>query len=99
MNTKLKDELKRELAEQIGQAQEVRKIVVFGSFLDSNAPGDMDVAIFQDSTESYLPLALKYRRMARRVSERIPLDIIPLRAGAAGTFMDEIDKGEVIYER
>ncbi len=80
MNTKRKDELKRELAEQIGQAQEVRKI-------------------FQDSTESYLPLALKYRRMARRVSERIPLDIIPLRAGAAGPFMDEIDKGEVIYER
>ena len=99
MNTRLKNELKREVVRRLAQAQEIRKIVVFGSFLHSESPGDMDVAVFQDSGETYLPLALKYRRMAKPVSDRIPLDIIPLRPGAAGPLMDEINKGEVIYER
>jgi len=99
MTAELKDELKREVANRLGQAREVRKIVVFGSFLASETPDDMDIAIFQDSTEPYLPLALKYRRMARTIAERIPLDIIPLRPGATGSFVDEINKGEVIYER
>ena len=99
MDMEFKNELKREIARRIGQAREVRRIVVFGSFLGSETPGDMDIAVFQDSTEAYLPLALKYRRMAKTVAARIPLDIIPLRPGATGAFMDEINKGEVIYER
>jgi len=28
---------------------------IFGSFLDSENPDDIDVAIFQDSGEAYLP--------------------------------------------
>ena len=99
MEAKLKNELKRDLARRLAQAQEIRKVVVFGSFLHSDSPEDMDVAVFQDSGETYLPLALKYRRMARPISDHIPLDIIPLRPGAAGPLMDEINKGEVIYER
>jgi uncharacterized protein len=99
MDTELKNELKREIAQRIGQASEVSRIVVFGSFLRSESPGDMDIAVFQDSAEAYLPLALKYRRMAKPVSNRISLDIIPLRPGATGPFLDEINKGEVIYER
>ena len=99
MDGALKNELKRAVARELGQAPEVRKIVVFGSFLESDVPNDMDLAVFQDSAENYLPLALKYRRMTRGVSTRIPMDIIPLRPGASGTFLDEIEKGEVIYER
>ena len=99
MNVHQKNELKSELARTFGQAPEVRKVVVFGSFLSSDTPNDMDIAIFQDSEEAYLPLAINYRRMARPISEHIPLDIVPLRPNAAGVFMDEIAKGEVIYER
>jgi len=99
MTAELKNELKCEIASRLAEAQEVRKIVVFGSFLASDTPDDMDIAVFQDSAEAYLPLALKYRRMAKPVAERIPLDIIPLRPGATGSFVDEINKGEVIYER
>ena len=80
-------------------APEVRKIVVFGSFLDSESPNDMDVAVFQESGEAYLPLALKYRRMAKPISDRIPLDIFPVKPGASGFFLGEINKGKVIYER
>ncbi len=59
----------------------------------------MDLAIFQDSQEGYLPLAMKYRRMARSVSRQIPLDIVPIRIGARGPMLDEIACGEVIFER
>lgn len=99
MTTENKASLKREVAECLRNAAEVRKIVIFGSFLVSASPNDMDVAVFQDSTEPYLPLALKYRRMTKAVAERIALDILPVRRGASGAFLDEINRGEVIYER
>lgn len=99
MTAETKDELKKALVMGISSASEVRKIVVFGSFLDSDNPEDMDVAVFQDSSESYLPLATKYRRMTKAIARRIPLDIIPLRFDADGLFLKEIAKGEVVYER
>jgi len=74
--------------------------VVFGSFLHSDDPHDLDVAVFQDSEQAYLPLALKYRKKTREIAHRIPLDIVPLRAGAKdGLFLDAIERGKVIYER
>jgi predicted nucleotidyltransferase len=79
---------------------EVRRIVVFGSFLTSPTPNDIDVAVFQDSNEQYLSLAMKYRKKMRPVSEKIALDIFPLRPDASESFfMDEIAEGRVIYER
>jgi len=99
MTPEAKAELKRILVESLRPAAEIRRIVVFGSFLTSESPNDMDVAIVQDSGDPYLPLALKYRRMARRVAERLPLDVIPLRSDAAGEFMAIINAGETVYER
>lgn len=99
MTSDRKAELKRILVQCLRPAAEIRKIVVFGSFLTSASPNDMDVAVFQDSTDGYLPLALRYRRMVRPVSERLPVDIIPLRRDADGEFMASIDAGETVYER
>lgn len=99
MDNSEKDAIKRQLAECLAAQREVRKIVVFGSFLRDAEPHDIDVAVFQDSNEGYLPLALRYRRAARVVARTIPLDILPLRAGVQGVFLDEIAAGEVIYER
>jgi len=100
LTTKNKNSLKRELARCLAPDNEIRRIVVFGSFLSSSEPNDMDVAIFQDSEESYLPLAMKYRRQTRPVAHRIPLDIIPIKNDAAQTpFLNEIEAGETIYER
>jgi len=78
---KQKETLKRDLVSCLAEDREIRRIVIFGSFLTSTSPADMDVAVFQDSNESYVALAMKYRRQARPVSMRIPLDIIPLRNG------------------
>jgi predicted nucleotidyltransferase len=100
LTQKQKDSLKRQLISCLEGEQEVRKIVVFGSFLNSSDPNDLDVAVFQDSSEKYLPLAMKYRKKTRTIARVIPLDIIPLRADARSeVFMDEIERGEVIYER
>lgn len=96
-----KESIKRELAACLGCENEVRKVVIFGSFLNRSEPHNLDVAVFQDSQEGYLPLALKYRKLTRSISNRIPLDIIPLKNDASATsfFLAEIEKGEVVYER
>jgi len=95
-----KEQIKRELAARLSREKEVRKVVVFGSFLTSATPNDLDIAVFQDSDETYLPLALKYRQLLRPIADQIPIDVIPVRAsGASGPFLAEIEKGEVVYER
>lgn len=96
-----KHELARQLVDCLKEEKEIRKIVIFGSFMEADEPHDLDVAIFQDSTESYLPLALKYRKKVRPISRIIPLDLIPVTANASADdwFLSEILEGEVIYER
>jgi hypothetical protein len=60
----------------------------------------MDVAIFQDSHESYLKLALKYRKKTRSISNQIPVDIFPIKSNVTNHFfLKQILAGEVIYER
>lgn len=99
-NDTQKEAIKREVADCLKREKEVRKIVLFGSFLTRSDPHDVDVAVFQDSHEDYLPLALKYRRLIRPAAARIPVDVIPVRADATeGIFLTEIEKGQVIYER
>jgi predicted nucleotidyltransferase len=98
--TKQKEQIMRDLATCLALEKEVCKVVVFGSFLTSMTPNDLDVAIFQDSDEPYLPLAMKYRRLLRRIADQIPIDVIPIRqTKAGGQFLAEIQKGEVVYER
>ena len=95
-----KQKIKRELAQRLGPEHEVRMVVVFGSFLTSDDPHDLDVAVFQDSDETYLPLAMKYRRLTREIARRIPMDIVPLKAETReGWFWREVMTGEVVYER
>jgi predicted nucleotidyltransferase len=92
--------LKREVAARLGAEPEVRRVVVFGSFVTSATPHDLDIAVFQESDESYLPLALKYRRLLRNVAAKIPVDVLPLRLqGTAGEFLKEVEQGEVVYVR
>ena len=95
-----KDTLKRELVECLQTEEEVCKIVIFGSFLHSDDPHDLDVAVFQDTTEPYLPLAMKYRKKTRAIASRIALDILPVKFRAQDDpFLAEIAKGEIVYER
>ena len=95
-----KESLKKELVGCLEAEEEIKRIVVFGSFINSVNPHDIDVAIFQDSNEKYLPLTIKYRKKNRTVSRKIPLDIFPFKFGKpVGFFLSDIEQGEVIYER
>ncbi len=95
-----KQRIQVDLVKCLRGEREVRKVVGFGSFLKRDDPDDLDVAVFQDSDEPYLPLAIKYRRLTRSIARRIPLGVIPVRFGVAGgQFLQEIQKGHVDYER
>jgi predicted nucleotidyltransferase len=95
-----KETLKKEIIDGLAEFPEIRKVVIFGSFLNSDDPRDLDIAIFQDSDEGYYSLAMKYRKNLRSVANRIPIDVLPLRSSPGeGPFLREIEKGEVLYER
>ncbi len=95
-----KKDIKRHVLECLACEAEISKIIIFGSFNHSDNPRDIDIAIFQDSDQSYLTLSLKYRKLMRGLAKIIPLDVIPLRAGhSTHWFLKEIDSGELIYER
>ena len=94
-----KDGIKHELRSLLSTESEITKVVVFGSFLNSNTPQDIDVAVFQDSDQKYLPLSMKYRRLTRKIAKILPIDIIPLKSKEDNSFMTEIESGEIIYEK
>ncbi len=96
----MKNLLKKELIKSLSSEKEIKKIILFGSYLHSESPNDIDVAIIQDSNEGYLQLAMKYRKLTRAIAKKIPLDIIPIRVDTPHNFfLSEIEAGETIYER
>jgi len=95
-----KNELKQQIVNSLLSSNEIQKIIVFGSFLNSKNPNDIDIAVFQNSSEDYLTLALRYRKLIRVISKKIPVDVIPIKSDlGSNSFIDEIEKGEVIYAR
>ncbi len=100
LTDKEKASIKQELGTALSREAEVRRVVVFGSFVRSNDPQDLDLAVFQDSDDEYLTLAMRYRRDLRPIARRIPIDVFPLKAGVStDPFLKEIEQGEVVYER
>ncbi len=97
---KQKEALKKELVDSLCTDRFVKKIVVFGSFVQFSDPHDMDVAVFQESNETYLKLAMEYRKKTRSVADKIPIDIFPIKSGVENhSFLSEIAAGEIIYEK
>jgi len=95
-----RDKLRRSLIDSLSPEPEVRRIVVFGSFLSATEPADVDVAVFQDSNDGYLQLAMKYRRLTREIAKTIALDILPLKESHYPSAVPlGITEGQVIYER
>jgi uncharacterized protein len=89
-----------EVISNLSKLPEIDKIVLFGSFIKSDSPNDLDIAVFSSSSENYITLALSYRKSLRNLARKISLDIIPLKTGIIHcSFLDEINSGEVIYER
>jgi uncharacterized protein len=87
------------IKEKLSQFSEINKVILFGSFIKSNNPNDIDIAIIQNSNDNFLTLSLKYRKVLRDLSKIIPLDIVPIKYNSNGVFLDEINKGQIVYER
>ena len=96
-----KDNVKRDMISALADDATVEKIVIFGSFITSEQPHDLDVAIFSTSAEDYLTQAMSFRRRLRSIARLIPLDIVPVSMpiNSDSSFLLEIDKGEIIYEK
>lgn len=94
-----KQVIKQRIRESLSVFPEVQKIVIFGSFPHSNDPEDIDIAVFQNSEESFFPLSVRYRMPLQDLAEEIPIDLMPIKTEASpSAFLDEILKGESIYE-
>lgn len=96
---KQKENIKNQIRKMLSNEQEIQRIIVFGSFVDSNNPNDIDIAVFQNSREHYLDLAMKYRKLVRELITTISYDIIPIQINASGSFLSNIESGEIIYEK
>ena len=99
MTQNQRETVKAQIREILSKEPEVQRVVLFGSFVHSDQPNDLDIAVFQNSTQDYLPLAMKYRKLVRDLTNILPIDILPIKLDAQGTFLDEIASGEIIYEK
>ncbi len=95
-----KVEVKNKIVASLKGQKEIEKIIIFGSFNRSDSPNDIDIAVVQNSSENYLTLALKYRKLIRNISKEISIDIFPIiEKNNNSFFSNEIASGEVIYAR
>jgi len=99
LSKKQKEEIKTKIKNMLSNEKEIQKIIVFGSFVNSSNLNDIDIAVFQSSSEQYITLSMKYRKLMRELINTIPYDIIPIQLNAAGSFLNDIEAGEIIYER
>lgn len=95
-----KNELKNRIVNSLKEQDEIQRIIIFGSFNKTDSPSDIDIAIIQNSSENYLTLALRYRKLIRNIAREIAVDIFPISENNSNTFFkNEIAAGEVIYAR
>ena len=99
LSNTLKKNLTDNIKKNLLQFSEIEKIILFGSFVTSRTPNDIDIAIFQKSNDNYLTLSMKYRKALREISKLIPLDIVPVKSNSNGAFLKEIEEGKIIYEK
>ncbi len=95
-----KIELKSKIVNSLKGQKEIERIIIFGSFNRSDSPNDIDIAVVQNSSDNYLTLALKYRKLIRNITKEIAVDIFPIvRKNENIFFKNEVETGEVIYAR
>jgi len=95
-----KIQMKKGIVDSLKGEKEIEKIIIFGSFNKSESPNDLDLAVVQNSSENYLSLALKYRKLVRNISKEIAIDVFPIVSKSENSFFkNEVESGEIIYAR
>ena len=93
-----KQQIRQQLQSAFVDDSKVDKIIVFGLFVTSETPHDLDVAVFCNSSDDYLTLALALRKKLRNISSIIPIDLVPIAmpCDPSAAFMQEINKGRSV---
>jgi hypothetical protein len=95
-----KQELKDQIVASLISDSNIMKIVIFGSFLESAAPKSINVAIFQESTEGYFQLSIKYQKKVKALARKIQINTFPIRnIIEEATVLSEMEVLEVVFER
>ncbi len=86
-----KQNIRRQLRTAFIDDGTIEKIVVFGSFITSESPNDLDLAVFCNSSDDYLTLSLALRKKLRDISSIIPIDLVPIAmpCDPSATFMQK----------
>jgi predicted nucleotidyltransferase len=94
-----KYQIKQAIVDAMKAETDVHKIIIFGSFLRSETPNDIDVAVVGNFNQGYLDAALRLRQHVRHIAKILPVDIVPIQENAPpNSFVQDILDGEVIYE-
>jgi uncharacterized protein len=94
-----KYQIKQAIVEAIKGDAAIHKIIIFGSFLKSDTPNDIDVAVVGEFKQGYLDAAIQLRQHVRQIAKILPVDIVPIQENAPpNSFVQDIFDGEVIYE-
>ena len=89
-----KTQLKNQIVDSLKGQKEIERIIIFGSFNKSDSPNDLDIAVVQNSSDNYLTLAMKYRKLIRNVSREIAIDIFPILDKTDNSFFKtEVESG------
>lgn len=96
-----KKQVKDDLIVALKSDDTIEKVIIFGSFAHVSNPNDLDLAVFCNSSDDYLTLVLALRKKLRGISSIIPIDLVPITmpCDPSAPFMQEINNGEVVYEK
>jgi predicted nucleotidyltransferase len=93
-----KERIYATLADHFRKYPEIKRVIVFGSFVSQEDPNDLDLAVFSENTEDYLVIALRLRRQLRALHLPLPVDLIPIHCQAEPSlFLSSIEEGKVVY--
>lgn len=93
-----KTEIKHLLTEKIS-GPEVKQLILFGSFVESNNLNEINIAIISEENLDYISKVKKYRQKIKDLSKKIPVQIFPLLKSENSYLHDKIKHGITLYSR
>lgn len=86
------------IAEKIS-GPEVKKLILFGSFVESANPNEINLAIISEENLDYISKVAKYRKKIKDLSKKIPVQIFPLLSSEKIYLHDKIKHGVTLYSK
>ena len=103
----IKQKYMKNIADAAADCDFIDRVVLFGSSIEERCKesSDIDLAIFGSQVPSRALKSKKYERFARKLysydNNEQGYDLLYFKTGSVkkGRIMEDIDKGEIVYER